>query len=81
MGFLLSLLLLAYTFAGPTACASAAVLSLEHPQPGPIGLYAGYLEEEHGRLTLNEAVSAYEGGRYTPSRHAVLNFGIGSRPV
>jgi diguanylate cyclase (GGDEF)-like protein len=51
------------------------------PSDEPIGRYASYLKEVDGRLTLDQAISAYDRGAFSAGRSHVLNFGIGSQPV
>lgn len=55
--------------------------TLTFAAPGPVGLSATYLLEREGRLDLPAVVAARQAGAFSPGRSAVLNFGIGSRPV
>lgn len=48
---------------------------------GAIGLSTAYFREGEARLTLEEAVVEQGKGAFTAGSHAILNFGIGSRPV
>ena len=61
------------------ACAEA--VDLASAPSGPIGSRVAYLQEQGAPLDLHQAMQAYAAGRFTPSSHAVLNFGIGARPA
>ncbi len=65
----------------PMAAATAAPILLNESHLGPIGLSTGFYQETQGRLTLDEAINAFDSGRFSPSDKPVLNFGIGSKPV
>lgn len=47
----------------------------------PIGRNISYYSEKDVRLTLDQAINAYDHGAFTASRSPVLSFGIGARPV
>ncbi len=64
-----------------SAPAAAAPLSTALDHASAIGQSAGFLQEQHGRLQLADAMAAYEAGKFTPGKSPVLNFGIGVRPV
>ncbi len=66
---------------GGTAAAATPPVAASLPRQAAIGLHAGYLKEEGAGLALEEAIAAYEGGRFAASHGEVLNFGIGSNPV
>lgn len=46
-----------------------------------IGLSTQFLQEQHGRLKLPDAITAYQAGKFLPGTSPVLNFGIGAKPV
>jgi hypothetical protein len=46
-----------------------------------IGLSTRTLQENRSRLSLAEAMAAYQAGKFTPGTSPVLNFGIGAKPV
>lgn len=46
-----------------------------------LGLHTHYLQESNGPLTLQQALAAYEDGKFAPGNHEALNFGIGAKPV
>jgi diguanylate cyclase (GGDEF)-like protein len=64
-----------------SATVAAAPLSLAQSHEDAIGLDAAYLKETTGPLDLDQAIAAQRAGKFSPGRSAVLNFGIGSRPV
>jgi len=71
----------------PVLPVSTAAAAANPPIPAnvlhghPVGHYAGYLTEAGGRLTLDQAIAAYDSGAFAAGRSHVLNFGIGSKPV
>jgi diguanylate cyclase (GGDEF)-like protein len=77
--FLTAFLLAALLPTGSAAAEPVVPAGVRHDQP--LGRSASYLKESGARLTLDQAVSAYEHGAYTASASGVLNFGIGSAPV
>ena len=80
--FLLLLILLLPVLPGSTVAAAAnPPVPASFPHEHPIGHYTSYLTEADGRLTLDEAVAAYDRGAFSAGRSRVLNFGIGSKPV
>ena len=64
-----------------TAAASNSPIRADHPPQDAIGTYAGYLKEADGKLTPEEAVTAYHSGKFAASNSQILTFGIGSKPV
>jgi diguanylate cyclase (GGDEF)-like protein len=66
---------------GMAAAAFDAPITAGDPPQTPIGRHATYLQETHGRLTLEQAIAAYRDGKYSAGRHQVLAFGIGPKPV
>ena len=77
------LLILLVSLAPATMAAAAAnpPVAANLPSDDPIGRYASTLEEADGRLTLGQAVAAYDRGKFSASRSRVPNFGIGSKPA
>ncbi len=69
---------LALLFSMPAA---AAPLSTALAHRSAIGQSTHFLQEQHGRLQLADAMAAYQAGQFTPGKSPVLNFGIGARPV
>ena len=63
------------------APAVAASLSTALAYPSAIGQSTRFLQEQHGRLQLADAMAALGAGKFTPGKSPVLNFGIGARPV
>lgn len=74
---MLLLLLGALDVAAETHTAIAVNRSTDRP----IGPYVGYLRETHNRLSLDDAEAAYRNGAFKVSGRAVLDFGIGAKPV
>jgi two-component system, sensor histidine kinase LadS len=64
-----------------SALATAAPLSVAPDHESAIGLSAGFLKEQQGRLELPQVVAAYRAGRFAPGNNPILSFGIGSNPV
>ena len=80
--FFLPLILLLSLLPGTMAAAAAnPPVPANLPPDDPIGRYASTLEETDGRLTLGQAVAAYDRGAFSAGHSRVLNFGIGSKPV
>ncbi len=79
--FLLLIPLLPILLGRTAAAAADPPIPAGLPHDDPIGRYASYLKEADGRLTLDQAVAAYDRGAFSASRGRVLNFGIGSEPV
>ena len=75
-GALLGLLLLCLGSA-----ASADPVSAQSPPENAIGLHSSYIKETGARLAINDAIAAYDSGKFLAGGTPVLNFGIGSRPV
>lgn len=71
--------LLAAVLAG--GWAAAAPLPAVRDEASAIGRSTEFLQETSGRLSLAEAVAAYQAGKFSPGRSPVLNFGIGAKPV
>lgn len=46
-----------------------------------IGQHAQFLKEDEGRLQLNDAINAYNAGKFTAATTPVMTFAIGSDPV
>jgi len=61
--------------------AVAAPLSAVADHESAIGLSTRFFQEQDGRLTLPEAMAAYQAGQFSPGTSPVLNFGIGAKPV
>ncbi|MHB1143596.1 MAG: sensor domain-containing diguanylate cyclase [Thiobacillus sp.] len=61
--------------------ASAAPLSAALDHTSAIGQSARFLQEQHGRLQLADAMAAYQAGKFTSGKSPVLSFGIGAKPV
>lgn len=79
--FLLLILLLPILLGRTAAAAANPPVSANLPPDDPIGHYASVLKEADGRLTLDQAVAAYDRGAFAAGPGRVLNFGIGSAPV
>ena len=60
---------------------AAAPLSTALTHAPAIGLSTQFLQEQHGRLKLPDAIAAYRAGKFRPGTSPVLNFGIGSKPA
>ena len=73
--------LLLWIGAASKAAAFDAPISADTPPETPIGRSASHLQEAGARLTVEDAVAAYERGRFEPSGRQVLSFGIGPDPV
>ena len=69
---------LAFLYGAPAA---AAPLSTALDHRSAIGQSADFLQEQHGRLQLADAMAAYQAGKFSPGKSPVLNFGIGAKPV
>ena len=74
-------LMLLVLLPGPAGAANPPAIAADHPQTAAIGLYASYLKETDRPLTLDEAVAAYDSGKFSAGKSEVLTFGIGSKPV
>jgi diguanylate cyclase (GGDEF)-like protein len=74
-------LLLSMLPGGMAVAAANPPIPANLPHNDPVGRYASYLKEADGRLTLDQAIAAYESGAFAAGRSHVLNFGIGSEPV
>ncbi len=59
----------------------AAPLSVAVDHEAAIGRSTEFLKEQAGRLTLPDAIAAYQAGQFFPGNSPVLNFGIGSKPA
>ena len=64
-----------------SALASAAPLSAVLDHESAIGLSTRFLQENRERLTLPDAIAAYQAGKFAPAKSPVLSFGIGAKPV
>lgn len=64
-----------------SALAAAAPLSAVLDHESAIGRSTAFLQEQQGRLTLPDAIAAYQAGQFSPGDSPVLNFGIGSKPA
>jgi len=60
---------------------AAAPLSAALDHASAIGLSTEFLAEQAGRLTLTDAIAAYQARKFLPGASPVLNFGIGAKPV
>jgi diguanylate cyclase (GGDEF)-like protein len=60
---------------------AAAPVSLAQIHENAIGLDTSFLKETAGPLDLGQVLAAQSAGEFNPGNHAVLNFGIGSKPV
>ncbi|WP_237763380.1 sensor domain-containing diguanylate cyclase [Thiobacillus denitrificans] len=60
---------------------AAAPLSAALDHASAIGLSTQFLQEQHGRLKLPDAIAAYQAGKFLPGTSPVLSFGIGAKPV
>ena len=79
--FLLLILLLPILLGRTATAAANPSIPAVLPHDDPVGRYTSYLQEADDRLTLDEAIAAYDRGAFPAGRSPVLNFGIGSRPV
>jgi diguanylate cyclase (GGDEF)-like protein len=66
---------------GSASAASTIPIPATLLQENAIGLHAGYFKEADARLALDDAIAAYEFGKFSAGDSQVLNFGIGSKPV
>jgi len=64
-----------------SALSSAAPLSAALDHESAIGLSTRFLQEDQARLTLPDAIAAYQAGKFVPAKSPVLGFGIGAKPV
>ena len=64
-----------------SATIAAAPISLAHVDENAIGFDTTFLKEKEGPLDLDHALAAQQAGEFTHGGNAVLNFGIGSKPV
>ncbi|MBI3432632.1 MAG: GGDEF domain-containing protein [Hydrogenophilales bacterium] len=64
-----------------SALAAAAPLSAILDHESAIGRSTAFLKEQQGRLSLPDAIAAFQAGRFSPGNSPVLNFGIGSKPA
>ena len=64
-----------------SALACAAPLSAARDHESAIGRSTAFLKEQQGRLSLPDAIVAYQAGQFSPGDSPVLNFGIGSKPA
>ena len=62
-------------------CARSQPINLADVQVGAIGGFIHFLQEPAEPLGLSDVMQADTDGRFTASTDAVLNFGIGARPV
>ena len=79
--FSLPLILLLVLLPGAATAASIPPIAVNRPNETALGLSTSYLKEADARLTLNEAIAAFAGGRFSAGDSQVLDFGIGSKPV
>ena len=64
------------------AAAMATPVPIAEAGPGqPLGRHAEFMKEPGAPLTINEAISLYAAGKFTPGSRPILAFGIGPRPV
>ena len=75
------LFILLATLPAGSAAASVLPISANRPHESAIGLSTSYLKEADARLTLDDAIAAFDGGRFSAGNSPVLDFGIGSKPV
>ncbi len=61
--------------------AQAAPLPLNQLPDSALGLHSQYLLEDTTPLTLQQVQQRQQAGEFQPGQDAVLNFGIGARPV
>ncbi|HUV99194.1 MAG TPA: diguanylate cyclase [Gallionella sp.] len=59
----------------------ADTVSAQHPPENSLGLHSSYFKEAGPGLTISDAITAYDSGKFHPGDTPVLDFGIGSRPV
>lgn len=64
-------------FSGPVE----AGVSVSSEHGAPIGRHVEFLHELHGRMTLDQAVSDWQAGRFHKGASSTLEFGIGAKPV
>jgi diguanylate cyclase (GGDEF)-like protein len=64
-----------------SALTYAAPLSATLDHESAIGLSTRFLQENHDRLTLPDAMAAYQAGQFAAAKSPILNFGIGAKPV
>ncbi len=65
---------------GQSAAAASPVSVINVPDHA-LGRYTNYFKEDAGRLTLAQAIAAYDSGQFSDSKRDILNFGIGAKPV
>lgn len=68
------------TVLSPAALATTP-LPVDAPSGAPLGRAASFLAETGAPMTLEDARTALDGGRFRPLAAAVASFGIGHRPV
>jgi len=76
----LSIILMLLALPNPAVAANPPVPA-DHPHADAIGRYTEYFKETNDPITLQQAISAYERGEFSPAKRPVLAFGIGSQPV
>ena len=77
----LILLFFPLLFCLAAAHAIAEPLDVSAQHPNPVGKSLTYLQESGDRLSLDQAMAAYAGGRFHASSRAVPRFGITTQPV
>jgi diguanylate cyclase (GGDEF)-like protein len=73
--------LLVFLIPAALTAVEAPFIDIVKPSDQALGKYIGFLKEESGQLELADAIKAYDRGMFSPSSRAILNFGIGSKPV
>ncbi|WP_322629338.1 diguanylate cyclase [Halothiobacillus sp.] len=79
-GFYTLLILLGMFWSVLVRADNLPAVSANVTHDAPIGRSISYYSERGGRLTLGQAINAYDHGAFTVSRSPVLSFGIGARP-
>lgn len=59
----------------------ADTVSAQNPPENSLGLHSSYFKEAGAGLTISDAITAYDSGKFHSGDTPVLDFGIGSRPV
>ena len=59
----------------------ADTVSAQNPPENSLGLHSSYFKEAGHGLTISDAITAYDSGKFHSGDTPVLDFGIGSRPV
>lgn len=74
-------LVMALTALVSFAAQAETALDLTSTVEGPVGQRVGYLVDDQGAMTRDDAWQAWQQGRFVAAEYAVLVFGIGADPV